>query len=319
MVHFPGFPSNDFDFHFEEAGGALAGLLARSSDGEVVPGILTSVDLVLSFGAGWTIRVAPFVSVRSKGRSVLLGGMTEEVVLDVEPSPNANSRIDVIYSLPADVSAGDPIEGVSIRTGTPGASPVKPSIPEGAIEIGTLRLAAGASSAAQGAMGHTYTEAAVFGGMVGMRTKAQLDALSMKDGSFARVIADKRVYVATGGSWRLYTSEWLPLQLLRVGGRDTIGMKPPEAPMCRMLNGALVFKGGIDGAGIATGSSSDRARLPAEIPSYGTPSSGPAIGGSAAAMGMWLLTLSGTLILRTGSAASGYYKLDGLSVPAVSG
>ena len=316
MTQFPGFPSNDFNFHFEETGGALAGLLARDSSGEVVPGVLTSRDLLLSAGVGWSIRVAPFVAARSKGRAVLLGGTTEEVVVDVLPAPSANSRIDVIYTLPADVSAGDPPLAVAVASGVPGAVPAKPGIPPGAIELGTLRLSAGSSSAAQGGLGHTYTEAAVFGGVVGMRTKAQLDALSMKDGSLARVIADKRVYIASSGTWRLYTSEWLPLQLVTQG---TTGMAPPEAPMCRMLNGSLAFRGGIVGSNIAAGSSSDRLKLPSVIPTLPTPSSGSAIGGSAASMGMWLLTVSGTIILRTGSATSAYYKLDSLNVPSVTG
>lgn len=201
MPEFPGFPSNDFDFHFEEAGGALAGLLMRDLNGDVLPGVLPAAESILSPGVGWSVKVAPFVAARSKGRAVLLGGSTVEVMLDVSPAPAANARLDVIYSLPADVGAGDPVRGAAIASGTPGAVPSKPSIPVGAIELGTLRVSAGQSSAAAATLTETFRFAAMTGGEVRVRKRADLSSLSVISGTAAYVVDERTSYRFNGSAW----------------------------------------------------------------------------------------------------------------------
>lgn len=201
MTEFPGFPSNDFDFHFEEAGGALAGMLLRSRDGEVVPGVLPHAETLLVAGTGWSIRVLPFVAARSKNRAVLLGGSTEELLLDVAPPPAANSRIDVVYSLPADVGAGDPVQAAAVARGLPGAVPAKPSIPDGAIELGTLRVMAGNTSAAAASLTETFKFAAVAGGLLYARTRADLNQIDVVDGVRAFVLADGSTPERVRGAW----------------------------------------------------------------------------------------------------------------------
>lgn len=192
MTEFPGFPTNDFDFHFEEAGGALAGLLMRSRSGDVIPGVLPNSERILSPGDGWTIRVKPFVACRSKARSVLIGGTTDELVLDVDPAPSANSRIDVIYSLPADVSAGDPVRAAAVSRGLPGAVPAKPSIPDGAIELGTFRVAAGQTGAASAKLEETFRFAALTGGLLYARNLTELSQVD--------AISGTRAFILTGGA-----------------------------------------------------------------------------------------------------------------------
>ena len=201
MPQFPGFPSNDFDFHFEEAGGALAGLLLRNRAGDVIPGVLPNTDTLLSAAEGWTLRVAPFVAARSKGRAVLLGGTTEDAYLEVDPAPAANTRLDVIYSLPADVGAGDPPRGVAVAKGTPSAVPAKPVIPVGAIELGTFRVTAGNVSAAAGVLTETFPFAALVGGLVYVRTRADLNKYDVMDGVRALVLADGSMPERVRGSW----------------------------------------------------------------------------------------------------------------------
>lgn len=201
MTQFPGFPSNDFDFHFEEAGGALAGLLARTTAGDVIPGVLANRESILSAGDAWSIRVAPFVAARSKGRSVLLGGSTENVSIDVPAAPAANSRIDVVYTLPADVGAGDPPVAVAVASGVPGAVPSRPSLPVGAIELGTVTSRAGQSSAAQATIVETFPFAALHGGPLKVRSRAGLSALNVIDGSRAYIIDEGRTAERVLGEW----------------------------------------------------------------------------------------------------------------------
>lgn len=190
MPQFPGFPSNDFDFHFEEAGGALAGLLLRNREGEVIPGVLPNRETLLSAADGWTLRASPFVAARSKGRAVLLGGTTEDVYLEVDPAPAANARLDVIYSLPADVGAGDPPQGVAVAKGTPGAVPAKPVIPVGAIELGTFRTTAGNASAAAGVLTETFPFAALCGAELRVRKRSDLAQHDVIDGTRAFILED---------------------------------------------------------------------------------------------------------------------------------
>lgn len=198
---FPGFPCNDFDFHFAEAGSALAGLIVRDRNGIPVPGVLPSTDGLLTAGTGWTIRVAPFVASRTVDRAVLLGGTAEQLSLDVAPAPAANARIDVIYALPAEVGSGDPVEAARVAKGVPGAVPVKPSIPAGAIELGTYRSQAGQSSAAQGLVTNTFPFTATAGATILVRSAAALDALNLMNGSKAFDLATSRDYTRKGGGW----------------------------------------------------------------------------------------------------------------------
>lgn len=199
---FPGWPCNDFDFHFAEAGAALAGLIIRDTSGVPVSGVLPSAEVLLTAGAGWTINVAPFVAARAKGRAVLLGGSADPLVVGVAPAPAANARLDVVYSLPAEVGSGDPIEAVNVVTGVAGAVPVKPSIPDGAIELGTYRSQAGQSSAAQGVITNTFRFTAASGGTIIVRAASDLNALNLVNGSHAFDLATSRDYTRIKGSWK---------------------------------------------------------------------------------------------------------------------
>lgn len=201
MADFPGFPSNGFDFHFEEAGAALAGLLMRDRSGEVIPGVFPSTENLLTAGTGWQINCAPFIAARSKLRAALLGGTNELVATTMSPAPAANARLDVLYTLPADVAAGDPVQAVRVATGTPGAVPAKPTIPAGGIELGTFRTQAGNTGAAQGTISNTYPYATTSGGVILARTKAILDQINALTGTKAIVLAGGREYKREGTAW----------------------------------------------------------------------------------------------------------------------
>lgn len=278
MPQFPGFPTNDFDFHFEEAGGALAGLLMRDRAGHVLPGVLPHAEKLLSAGEGWTIRVAPFVAARSKGRAVLLGGTTEEVFLDVDPAPSANARIDVFYSLPADVGAGDPPVGVAVAQGLPGAAPAKPVLPDGAIELGTFRVSAGNSSAATAVLTETFKFAALTGGLLYVRSTSALSQIDALEGTRAYNLADGRSAERVKGKWlssktvaysspfKAYNAEYPRINVEVEDGHVTISGMAGTTKPTDLVGGtsALIANVGADYAptnrlvGVFQGSSSNR-------------------------------------------------------------
>ncbi|MEV8336970.1 hypothetical protein [Leucobacter sp. NPDC077196] len=201
MTEFPGFPSNGIDFHYEELGAALAGLIVRDGAGVPRPGVLPCRETLVTAGSGWTLNVAPFVAVRADGRKVLIGGTDEALQVTVAPAPSANARIDVVYSLPANVDAGDPIEAVAVRQGTAATAPVKPSIPAGAVELATFRVPAGAASAAGATITNTFPFTVAAGGRLTVRTRNEMNAWSAGDGASAYCLADKRVYERRNGAW----------------------------------------------------------------------------------------------------------------------
>ena len=246
-VTFPGFPCNDFNFHFEEAGAALAGLVTRDKTGAVVPGVLPSTDVLLTKGAGWTINSLPFVAARGKGRAVLLGGSAEALTVEVQPAPAANARLDVIYSLPAEVGSGDPVEALNVATGVAGAVPAKPGIPAGAIEMGTFLSQAGQASAAAGVLTNTFPFTVASGGVFIARTLAALNAVNLMDGATAYVLADKRKYTRTGGSWVRDTITWAVGGSVpgSTGAQNSVAVtfpvgKFPSAPFCTATPSTVV-------------------------------------------------------------------------------
>lgn len=200
-MQFPGFPCNDFNFHFEEAGGALAGIFMRDSNGNVISGILPNRDTLLDPGTGWQVIVQPHVAVRSKALAVLIGGSSSPVFVDITPAAASLPRRDVIYTLPADVGAGDPVTAVGVSTGTPGTVPSKPSIPAGAVEIGEVRVGAGITSILQATITETFRFAALAGGDIRVRTVSALTSYDVLEGTRAYVMATDAEYVKVDGAW----------------------------------------------------------------------------------------------------------------------
>lgn len=199
-MEFPGFPCNDFDFHFAEAGAAMAGLVVRDTNGVPRAGVFASTATLVRAGTGRELLVAPFVACRTVGKAVLLGGATDTVSVPVAAAPSANARLDVVYSLPAEVGSGDPVEAVRVATGVAGAVPVKPSIPVGAIELATFRSQAGQTSAAKGTITNTFVTTVTAGGVIPFRTVNEMNAWNGRDGQLG-VVGDT-LYIVTGNAWK---------------------------------------------------------------------------------------------------------------------
>lgn len=226
MTNFPGFPTNNFDFHFEEVGPALAGLIVRDVNGNPRAGILPSRADLIRGRADWFVDVSPFVAVRAKGRAVLIGGTDEAQSVAVAPAPSANSRIDVFYTRPADMDANEPITPVLVAQGNAAAVPSKPAIPLGAIELGTLRLAAGATGTGSGTLANTFAQTCCAGGTLVFRSTTERNSFAALPDQ--KCIIDGTEYIRRGSSW-------IELQKA-AGGEASINLQPNNGSSQLVIN-----------------------------------------------------------------------------------
>ena len=133
-----------------EARLALAGLF--TSFGVIDGGAVTG-------RSSWAYNVAPMKVVSSRSATdgaVLFANDSSAVVgsggegTTIPPAPGTGARIDIIFAKHNDVDNGDatsaPVFGVA--SGTASGSPVAPTIPVGAIELGRATVAAGATNTA---------------------------------------------------------------------------------------------------------------------------------------------------------------------------
>lgn len=200
MGDFPGFPTNNFDFHFEEVGPALAGLIIRDRNGLPRAGILPSREDLIRKRSDWFLDTSPFVAVRVKGLAVLIGGTTDSGQVSVATAPAANARLDVIWSRPADMDAAEDIIPIQITTGTPAAVPTKPALPEGAVEIATLRVPAGASNTQACTLTMTGKLTCCAGGAIRFRDSADRTTFLPTPGQLG--IEGNVLWVAVGTAWQ---------------------------------------------------------------------------------------------------------------------
>lgn len=133
---------------------ALAGLLAKNSDGTVRTGVLIDgLGPVVTGAAGMSYNVRKLVAVTkaSEINGPVLVPNDGTVSVSTDPAPGANSRIDVIYVLQRLVtgdggseSTNAPVIGVAV--GAASSVPSKPGIPTGATELGSFVVTAGATA-----------------------------------------------------------------------------------------------------------------------------------------------------------------------------
>lgn len=189
----------------EDSVGPRTGLL--TSD----PNVLTATSSTAPMRAA--LAKTAFVTARSAADGVAVWTNDGVFNVDFTAAPVANSRIDVVYAKHNDTLAGDannlPIVAVAI--GAAAATPVKPAIPSGAEEIGTVLIPAGATSltSAGVVVTNTYRMTATVGGVVPFRTLADLALWTNADQSArAEVIADGNT--AHIGQYARRGTVWVP-------------------------------------------------------------------------------------------------------------
>ena len=176
--------------------------IVGNNDGSPRPGVLdgdgrTLVTALATMNVA--VAAADFVTTKGTADGVAIYTNDGTVNVAIAAAPASNSRIDVIWTRHQDSTTGDgastPIFGVT--AGAAAASPTKPAIPTGALELATLRVYSGTTAANGGAntLTNTYQMTASRGGMVVVRTTAELTAWTNPRLS-QRVfnMADKRIY-----------------------------------------------------------------------------------------------------------------------------
>lgn len=143
------------------------------------------------------------------------------VSIPITAAPGSNSRITVIWVKQNDDTTGDanalPVFGTT--DGSAAASPVKPAIPTGALELGTLRVYAGttASNGGSNVLSQTAQFTAARGASVLVRNDAEREA-------WTNPVAYQEVYVSGSGKW-MYIGGWTPMyysQIARLGSNTNI-------------------------------------------------------------------------------------------------
>jgi hypothetical protein len=192
-------------------------LVVCNSDGTPRGGVTSPVGVnLLSSTATMNVAVAAFNAVAGRDSGAILLANDGPVNVTLTSAPASNSRIDVIYAKQNDGSStvtspdanSNPI--IDKVTGTASATPVKPSIPTGAVELGTVVVPAGAT--ATNSAGVVITTTCPFtaapGGKVPFRTLSDLQAwTTAMPGQAAHVISDTTT--ANLGHYNLVGSSWL--------------------------------------------------------------------------------------------------------------
>lgn len=129
-----------------------AGLTVRT--GVVWAGSPNLITSTAATSPSMTVQVAAlhFVGSKAYGEGIYVGTSPSVVNLDIGAAPGSGtSRLDVVYAMQRDQSSTTAPDGltqaeVGVIAGTASAFPVKPGIPTGAVEVGTVLVAAGVTA-----------------------------------------------------------------------------------------------------------------------------------------------------------------------------
>ena len=186
----------------------IAGILDRSQD-----------NLVTGNSNSMSVTVHPFNAVLNRYGALLIQN-DGDVKVPLNAAPSANSRIDVVYVKqhetrpPMSDDSDFPVFGV--MQGVAAATPVAPSVPDGALALAQVLLPAGVSNTAAAGVviTQTYIGAAMKGDMLRVQTSAQRDALTtVPEGTLLHNVADNCDYVRKDDKWRGWNMPWRDIHL----------------------------------------------------------------------------------------------------------
>lgn len=200
----------------EDARLSNAATFARSTTGLGVRtgvlyhGVTALLAATATTAPSMTVTVAPLAIVGQKaaGEGVYVPVSVATAIIDIAAAPGSNSRVDVIFAMQRDAgSATSPdalTQGeVGVVTGTAAVSPTKPAIPVGAVEIGTVTVAAGASATtgAQVAVATTCRWTVPLGAPIPVRSLTERAALTQYDGLLANRLDTNVLERSDGATW----------------------------------------------------------------------------------------------------------------------
>jgi len=203
----------------------LAGLILRSVTGVPRTGILPRhVNALVSARTDMQVDVAAFeaVAVQFGGTILLANDAVAQVTIATAPA--SNSRIDVVYvkqnENAAPATDADNSLQLTVATGIPAASPSKPSIPTGAVELATVLMPAGKTATNQSGVviTQTFQYTTLTGGILYCRTTAEMNALvtTYGPGLDVCVLADNSMWTSTGSTFLSQAGATLVDQILAV-------------------------------------------------------------------------------------------------------
>lgn len=183
----------------------VAAMVESDTTGKPRAGVLPSHYNPLVTGTtGMAYQVATFAAVTVRaGMGAELVANDGAVSVATTAAPGANSRIDVIWVRSLFTTTGDsgtdPVFGVT--QGTAAASPSKPSIPAGALELATAVVLSTTTQTSTAVITQTYPYTAAEGGVVCVRNSTELTEWTPADGAHAYRIDNKGLYERVSGAW----------------------------------------------------------------------------------------------------------------------
>lgn len=200
----------------EDARLSNAATFARSTTGLGVRtgvlyhGVTALLAATATTAPSMTVTVAPLAIVGQKaaGEGVYVPVSVATAIIDIAAAPGSNSRVDVIFAMQRDAgSATSPdtlTQGeVGVVTGTAAVSPTKPAIPVGAVEIGTVTVAAGATATTNGTVtiATTCRWTVPLGSPVPVRNTTERAALTQYDGLLVNRLDTNVLERSDGAAW----------------------------------------------------------------------------------------------------------------------
>lgn len=213
----------------------LSGLIAKNSDGTPRVGVFPAGTGILVTGrASMGYDVAPFKAATSRtGTGVELLANDASTTVATTAAPGANSRIDVIWVRPQFTANTDPgnVPLLGVTQGTAAGIPTKPPIPAGALELATAEIPSSATTTASVVITQTAPMTAAAGGVVPVRSGAELTAFAAADGTTARLLTSGASFRRQAGAWVPGTGAAFPAVQASANSGGTVTSNPSFGPL----------------------------------------------------------------------------------------
>lgn len=185
-----------------------------NADGTARGGVTSPVGSVLSSTATMNVTVGAFSGIAARDGGVVTLSSDGPVSVLLNAAPSANSRIDVITARQNDSSStvstpdGSDTPQFIVLQGTAAATPVRPTVPDGSLDLGSVLIpsTATATNSAGVVISPPAQFTAAAGAAVPFSSKAALDlwataAVGQKARVFGDAAAKNVEYVRTASVW----------------------------------------------------------------------------------------------------------------------
>lgn len=239
------FPTGD-SLSITDTRRVIGGLVVKNTDGTPRAGVFPAHTNPLVTGLSsmaYSVGVFAAATVRIAGGCELVAN-DAAVTVATTAAPAANRRIDVIwvrsrFTLHLDTSN---LAEIGVTQGAAAASPVKPSIPAGALELATAEILSTTTTTATAVITQTHPYTAAAGGTVWLRNSTEQGAWTPANGGTAFRLDTGDFLQRVNGAWQLGGGDtgWLPLTLST--GWAAVGGHTPRG---RLINGIVYLEGAV--------------------------------------------------------------------------